>query len=131
MEVGTPEGDVETTLRSWPARRIRSLHIYGSQDAAILALKNGEVDFVLNSLGLQRGLANQIRTDPNLTVIRKQRQRLPLHELQQPPPPDERLRLPPGGGCVDRQGIRHRHHPAGCGFPAVHLCARGQRGLVL
>lgn len=43
--------------------------IYGSQDAAILAMQNGEVDFVLNSLGLQRGLADKIKGDPNLTVI--------------------------------------------------------------
>ncbi len=43
--------------------------IYGSQDAAILAMQNGEVDFVLNSLGLQRGLADKVKSDPNLTVI--------------------------------------------------------------
>jgi ABC-type transport system substrate-binding protein len=43
--------------------------IYGSQDAAILAMQNGEVDFVINPLGLQRGLANKVRADPNLTVI--------------------------------------------------------------
>jgi peptide/nickel transport system substrate-binding protein len=43
--------------------------IYGSQDAAILAMQNDEVDFVINPLGLQRGLANKVKTDPNLTVI--------------------------------------------------------------
>jgi peptide/nickel transport system substrate-binding protein len=43
--------------------------IYGSQDAALLALQDGDVDFVLNSLGLQRGLADRVRTDPNLTVL--------------------------------------------------------------
>jgi ABC-type transport system substrate-binding protein len=43
--------------------------IYGDQNSAILAMKNGEVDFVLNSLGLQRGLADQLRSDPNLTVL--------------------------------------------------------------
>jgi peptide/nickel transport system substrate-binding protein len=43
--------------------------IYGSQDTAILALRQGDVDFVLNSLGFQRGLADQIRADPNLTVL--------------------------------------------------------------
>jgi peptide/nickel transport system substrate-binding protein len=67
--VGTPEGDVETTINVGPNVDSVVYTIYGSQDAAILALKNGEVDFVLNSLGLQRGLANQIRTDPNLTVL--------------------------------------------------------------
>jgi peptide/nickel transport system substrate-binding protein len=66
---GTPEGDPETTYTFGPTAGSLVYTIYGSQDAAILALKNGEVDFVLNSLGLQRGLAEQIKSDPNLTVI--------------------------------------------------------------
>jgi ABC-type transport system substrate-binding protein len=69
FKVGTPEGDVETSYVVGPNVDSVVYTIYGSQDAAILALKNGEVDFMLNSLGLQRGLANQIRNDPNLTVI--------------------------------------------------------------
>jgi ABC-type transport system substrate-binding protein len=43
--------------------------IYSDQNAAVLALKNGEIDFMLNSLGLQRGLLGQVQDDPNLTVI--------------------------------------------------------------
>jgi ABC-type transport system substrate-binding protein len=35
------------------------MSIYGSQDAAFLALADGEVDFVLNPLGLARGLKEQ------------------------------------------------------------------------
>ncbi len=69
LEVGTPEGEVETTIEVGPNVGSTIFTVYGSQDAAILALKEGEVDFVLNPLGLQRGLADQIRTDPNLTVI--------------------------------------------------------------
>ena len=69
---GAPEGDVETTLNVGPNVEAVIYTIYGSQDAAILAMKNGEVDFVLNSLGLQRGLANQIKSDPNLTVLENQ-----------------------------------------------------------
>jgi peptide/nickel transport system substrate-binding protein len=69
QSVGTPEGDVETTINVGPNVDSVVYTIYGTQDAAILALKNGEVDFVLNSLGLQRGLADQIRNDQNLTVI--------------------------------------------------------------
>jgi ABC-type transport system substrate-binding protein len=69
LELGTPEGDVETTIEVGPHFASVIYTIYGSQDAAILALKEGEVDFVLNSLGLQRGLADQIRDDPNLTVV--------------------------------------------------------------
>ena len=70
--VGTPEGDVETTINVGPNVESVVYTIYGTQDAAILALKNGEVDFTLNSLGLQRGLAQQIQNDPNLTVIENQ-----------------------------------------------------------
>jgi ABC-type transport system substrate-binding protein len=35
------------------------MSIYGSQDAAFLALADGEIDFVLNPLGLARGLREQ------------------------------------------------------------------------
>jgi ABC-type transport system substrate-binding protein len=67
--LGTPEGDAETTINVGPFVDAVVYTIYGSQDAAILALKNGEVDYVINPLGLQRGLANQIRSDANLQVI--------------------------------------------------------------
>jgi ABC-type transport system substrate-binding protein len=69
LAVGTPEGEVETTVEVGPNVQSVVYTLYGSQDAAILALKEGEVDFVINPLGLQRGLAQQIETDPNLTVI--------------------------------------------------------------
>jgi peptide/nickel transport system substrate-binding protein len=44
--------------------------IYGSQDAAILALKAGEIDMLLNPLGMQRGLLDQVENAPNLEVLR-------------------------------------------------------------
>jgi ABC-type transport system substrate-binding protein len=69
VEVGTPEGDVETTIEVGPNVDSVVYSVYGSQDAAILAMKNGEIDYVINPLGLQRGLADQIKTDPNLTVL--------------------------------------------------------------
>lgn len=69
LKIGTPEGDVETTYVVGPNVESVVYTIYGSQDASILALKNAEVDFVINPLGLQRGLANQIRNEPSLTVI--------------------------------------------------------------
>lgn len=69
LTVGTPEGEVETTINVGPNVEAAVYTIYGSQDAAILALQNGEVDFVINPLGLQRGLANRVTTDPNLKVI--------------------------------------------------------------
>jgi ABC-type transport system substrate-binding protein len=44
-------------------------NIYGTQDAAVLALANGEVDFLLNSLGLQRGLRDQVVGNPDLAAF--------------------------------------------------------------
>jgi peptide/nickel transport system substrate-binding protein len=43
--------------------------VYGGQDAAVLALKAGEVDYLLNPLGMQRGLLAQVQEDPNLTAV--------------------------------------------------------------
>jgi peptide/nickel transport system substrate-binding protein len=68
FETGAPEGDVETTYEFGPHFDAVVYSIYGSQDAAYLALQDGEVDFVLNSLGLQKGLADKLAQDPNLTV---------------------------------------------------------------
>ncbi len=47
----------------------RPTRVYGDQSAAVLALKAGEVDYLYNSLGLQRGLLDQITGDENLTPI--------------------------------------------------------------
>lgn len=66
---GDPSGEPDLEFTVGPYVNSTVFSIYGSQDAAILALKNGEIDFMLNPLGLQRGLLNQVEGDPNLTVI--------------------------------------------------------------
>ncbi len=66
---GDASGDIDTQWTVGPDVGAVVYTIYGSQDAALLALRNGDVDFVLNSLGLQKGLADQVRNDPNVTVI--------------------------------------------------------------
>jgi ABC-type transport system substrate-binding protein len=55
------EGGGDETLRytSGPYSDNIIFSIYGSQDAAFLALANGEVDYVINPLGLARGLQEQ------------------------------------------------------------------------
>ncbi len=55
------EATGEETLRytSGPHAPNIIFSIYGSQDAAFLALADGEVDYVLNPLGLSRGLQEQ------------------------------------------------------------------------
>lgn len=70
IEAGpAPEGNVETEYKVGPHVDSIVYTIYGSQEAAILAMQKGEVDYVLNSLGLQRGLSDKIKDDPNFTVI--------------------------------------------------------------
>lgn len=43
--------------------------LYGGQEAAVLALANGEVDFLLNPLGMQRGFQEEVAKNPDLTAI--------------------------------------------------------------
>ena len=43
--------------------------IYGSQDAAVLALKKGDIDFMLNPLGLSKGLQEQLQGEDGLATI--------------------------------------------------------------
>jgi peptide/nickel transport system substrate-binding protein len=43
--------------------------LYGSQEAAVLALANGEVDLLLNPLGMQRGLRDQVADNEDLTAV--------------------------------------------------------------
>jgi len=42
--------------------------LYGGQEAAVLALANGEVDLLLNPLGMQRGLRDQVEGNEDLTA---------------------------------------------------------------
>jgi ABC-type transport system substrate-binding protein len=66
---GTPEGDPVVQSEIGPFVGSVVYTVYGAQDAAILALRNGEVDFVINSLGLQRGLWEGLQGDANLTTL--------------------------------------------------------------
>lgn len=43
--------------------------LYGGQEAAVLALADGEVDFLLNPLGMQRGFQDQVTENEELTAI--------------------------------------------------------------
>lgn len=66
---GEASGDVALEVQVGPFVDAALYSIYGSQDAAILALQNGEVDALLHPLGLQRGLQDRIEGDPNLTLL--------------------------------------------------------------
>ena len=43
--------------------------LYGGQEAAVLALADGEVDYLLNPLGMQRGFQDQVQENEDLTAI--------------------------------------------------------------
>ena len=43
--------------------------LYGGQEPAVLALGEGEVDLLLNPLGMQRGFQDQVAENPELTAI--------------------------------------------------------------
>jgi len=60
-------GDATYTVGPYNTEAVFSL--YGGQDAAVLALKAGEVDYLLNPLGMQRGLLAQVEGDQNLTAV--------------------------------------------------------------
>jgi len=43
--------------------------IFGNQETAVLALKKGDIDFMLNPLGLQRGLQEQLKGQAGLDTL--------------------------------------------------------------
>ena len=46
-----------------------SFNIYGNQDTAILALTNGDVDYVFNPLGLEQGFRNRVQAADDLALV--------------------------------------------------------------
>jgi ABC-type transport system substrate-binding protein len=65
--VETGESNVIYTVGPYLSESIFSL--YGGQDAAVLALAAGEVDYLLNPLGMQRGLLAQVEGNEELTAV--------------------------------------------------------------
>ena len=63
-EVG--EKTLEYTVGPYADSSIYS--IYGTQEAAVLALKKGDIDIMLNPLGLQRGLQEQLKGQSGLAT---------------------------------------------------------------
>ena len=66
---GEPGGEVVLEYSEGPYAESSIYSIYSSQDAAVLALKTGEIDFMLNPLGLSTGLQEQLRGEEGLTTI--------------------------------------------------------------
>lgn len=66
---GEPTGDQALKLTWGPYFQTLLFPVY-SQDAAYLALQNGEVDMVLNPSGLSQGIRDQLSTNPDVQVVR-------------------------------------------------------------
>jgi peptide/nickel transport system substrate-binding protein len=66
---GEGGGEVTHEYTEGPYAADVTYSIYTSQDAAVLALTTGEVDFMLTSLGLQRGLQQLVLAEPDLDLI--------------------------------------------------------------
>lgn len=65
---GAPEGDKTLEYEIGPHAESAIFSIYGNQDAAILALDNGDIDFVFNPLGLEKGFLDRVRSSPDLRI---------------------------------------------------------------
>jgi len=57
------------TYSTGPFMSEQTFELYGDQTAAVLALKAGEVDFLYNPLGLQRGLQGELLGDSDLSAV--------------------------------------------------------------
>ena len=66
---GDPSGNVALETTEGPNANSSIYSVYGSQDAAVLALKKGDIDFMLNPLGLSKGLQEQLVGAEGLTTI--------------------------------------------------------------
>ena len=66
---GEASGETALEYVEGPYSESTIYSIYGSQDAAVLALKKGDIDFMLNPLGLSKGLQEQLQGEAGLTTI--------------------------------------------------------------
>jgi len=65
---GTPQGDVDLEITTGPDGATLLFSIYANQDAAVLALQRGEIDFIINPLGLQKGFQDRLSQAPDVKV---------------------------------------------------------------
>ena len=69
---GDAEGEVILSFENGPFAKAVVYSIY-NQDAAVLALLNGEVDYIYNPNGYGPGLRSQLDNDPDVTVVENAR----------------------------------------------------------
>ncbi len=67
--LGQGGGDIALQYQVGPHAERSSFSIYGNQDTAILALTNGDVDYVFNPLGLEQGFRNRVEAAQDLALV--------------------------------------------------------------
>ena len=65
---GEAAGDKTLEYTVGPHMDSALFSIYGNQDAAILALTEGDIDYVFNPLGLEKGFLERVNSAPDLNV---------------------------------------------------------------
>jgi ABC-type transport system substrate-binding protein len=65
---GEATGDKVLEYTVGPHVESEIFSIYGNQDAAILALTKGDIDYVFNPLGLEKGFLDRVRNTPDLQI---------------------------------------------------------------
>ena len=66
---GDAEGAKTLEYEIGPHMDTALFSLYGNQDAAVLALTNGDIDYLFNPLGVEKGFQDRIRTANDLTVV--------------------------------------------------------------
>ena len=66
---GEPTGDKVLEYTSGPHADATIHSIYGNQETAVLALNKGDIDFIMNPLGLQKGLQAQLEQEENVAIV--------------------------------------------------------------
>ena len=68
---GSPTGRKVLEFTAGPYFESALYSLY-DQDAAVLALRNDDVDFILSPLGLSRGFLSQLQEDPAIQIVENQ-----------------------------------------------------------
>ncbi|MCI0440934.1 MAG: ABC transporter substrate-binding protein, partial [Chloroflexi bacterium] len=66
---GQPAGAKSLEFEYGPHIDGAVFNIYSDQDSAILALTNGDIDYVLNSSGLSKGFQDRVKAAPDLALV--------------------------------------------------------------
>ena len=66
---GSGDGDITSQWTSGPYATDVRYSLYPDQNAAVLALRNGEIDLILSEQGLQSDLKDQITASPDLSLM--------------------------------------------------------------